>query len=120
MKRNTNKKKFSLFHNTRCSKSRSCLKILQDKDVSFKEVNYLKTGLTLNVLEDIINNLASPLSEIIRTNEKVFKQNKFDINNKNLVISFLNKYPICLQRPIFFNGVRYIVCRPPEMILNFL
>ena len=120
MKHNTNKEEFLLLHNTRCSKSRSCLKILQDKEVAFKEVHYLKTGLTLEILEDIINNLVNPLKEIIRTNEKTFKQNQFDINNKNLVISFLNKHPICLQRPIFFNGSRYIVCRPPEMILNFL
>ena len=53
-------------------------------------------------LDKIINKLVNPISDLIRTNEKEFKLKPFDLNSKKLVISFLNKYPICLQRTTFF------------------
>ena len=82
---------------------------------------YLKDGLSTKELDKkIINNLLNPLSDLIRTNEKEFKLEPFDLNRKKLVISFLHKYPICLQRPLFFNGKKYIICRPPETILNHI
>ncbi len=71
-------------------------------------------------IKKIINNLANPMRELVRTNEKVFKKNSIDLNDKNSVISFLHKHPICLQRPIFFNGLEFVICRPPEIILKFL
>ena len=48
---------YLLFHNPRCSKSRTCLKILIDKKLNFKEVQYLKEGLNLSTLSDIVNKL---------------------------------------------------------------
>lgn len=120
MKHKKEIKEYILFHNARCSKSRACLKIIQKKSITFKELHYLKEGLDLSILKNIINNLVNPLGDIIRTNEKDFKSNSFDINNRKLVISFLNKHPICMQRPLFFNGTNYIICRPPETVLKFL
>ena len=92
---------FLLYHNPRCSKSRACLKILNEKKFKFKEVFYLKEGLSKMSLIDIVDKLTSPVSNLIRTSEKAFKQFPFDINDKELVIKFLNKFPICMQRPLF-------------------
>ena len=111
---------YLLFHNPRCSKSRTCLKILIDKKLNFKEVQYLKEGLNLSTLSDIVNKLENPLSDLIRTNEKEFKLEPFDMNKKKLIITFLNKFPICLQRPLFFNGKHYVVCRPPQTVLKYI
>lgn len=111
---------YLLYHNPRCSKSRECLSIINKKKINFKEKLYLKDGLSTIELDKIINSLVNPLSDLIRTNEKEFKLEFFDLSRKKLVISFLHKYPICLQRPLFFNGKNYIICRPPETILNYI
>ena len=120
MKHKTKQKQQILFHNVRCSKSRACLKILQEKEIPFQEVQYLKEGLSISILNKIIGNLVDPLSNLVRTNEKFFKLNSFDIENKKLVVAFLNKYPICMQRPLFYDGIKYIICRPPEKVINYL
>ncbi len=120
MKHKKEKKEYILFHNTRCSKSRACLEIIKKKKIVFKELHYLKEGLDISILKNIMNNLVNPLGDIIRINEKEFKSNSFDIDNRKLVISFLNKHPICMQRPLFFNGTNYIICRPPETVLKYL
>ena len=44
----------------------------------------------------------------------------FTLNKKDLIVSFLHKHPICLQRPLFFDGYNYIICRPPEKVLQYL
>ena len=120
MKLKEEENNYVLYHNSKCSKSRTCLKIIQEKKITCKEFHYLKEGLTLSNLNEIIDNLHNPLNALIRTNEKYFKQNKFDINNKTEIANFLFKFPICIQRPLFFNGKKYIICRPPEEILNHL
>ena len=61
MKHKLGKKEYILFHNTRCSKSRACLKIIQEKQVSFKELHYLKEGLSLLILKNISPETFSPL-----------------------------------------------------------
>ena len=111
---------YLLFHNPRCSKSRACFKILNDKKLNFKEVLYLKEGLTLSTLSNIVSKLDNPLSDLIRTNEKEFKLEPFDINKKKLIVTFLNKFPACMQRPLFFSGKHYVVCRPPETVLKYI
>ncbi len=111
---------YMLYHNPRCSKSRSCSKILSEKKILFNEILYLKNGLSVSSLNEILDKLINPLSDIIRINEKEFKAAQFNFNKKELVIDFLHKHPICLQRPLFFNGHNYIICRPPEIILKYI
>lgn len=111
---------YLLYHNPRCSKSRACLEIIKSKKLKFSEINYLKEGLDCKVIHNIIDKLFNPLSDLVRTNEKIFKNNAFDICNTTLLVGFLNKFPICLQRPLFFNGSFYIICRPPEKIHDFI
>ena len=108
------------YHNPRCSKSRACLKIIKDNKINFQEILYLKVGLSISSLSEIINKLKGPINQIIRTNEKEFKKAPFDINKKKLIISFLHKFPRCLQRPIFFDGTNYVICRPPEIVLDYI
>ena len=114
------KNKPVLSHNTRCSKSRACLKIVKKKSLDFIEFHYVKEGLSLSILNEITNNLVDPIKDLIRTYEKEFKNNSFDLKNKIMIVDFLNKYPVCIQRPVFFDGNKFKICRSPETILNFL
>ena len=108
---------YKFYHNPNCSKSRNCLKILEEKSAKFETVLYMKNRLTYDEIEEIINNLLGNLTSIIRDSSKVrinFKQ------EKHKLIKFILENPNQLQRPIFFNGKNYIICRPPEKVLEFL
>ena len=65
-----------LYHNPRCSKSRQAFAILSESGVVFEEYRYLELGIAEEDLE-----ILASLDGIIRTNEKEFKQNKFDTND---------------------------------------
>ena len=108
---------YKFYHNPNCSKSRNCLKILEEKNTKFETVLYMKNRLTYNEIEEIINKLLGNLTSIIRDSNKLrinYKQKKHDL------IKFISENPNQLQRPIFFNGKNYIICRPPEKVLEFL
>ena len=62
--------KIILFHNHNCSKSRTCLELLKQKDVEFELRNYIKNPLELNEIKEIISNLAENIEEIIRINKE--------------------------------------------------
>ncbi len=112
---------YRLYHNNRCSKSRDCLKLLESHKVNFEIFEYLKNKIDKKHMKELVFGFVDPLESLIRTNEIDFKENKFDnINNKEKVIDFLSKFPKCIQRPIFFDGKKYYICRPPEKVLDYI
>ena len=102
-----------LYHNKNCSKSRECLNILTKRKIDFKIRNYMKEKLTLDEIKHLIENLKSDLEEIIRE-KKLCK--KVNIYNKVELSNHLLQNPNNMQRPIFFNGTNYFICRPPEIL----
>ena len=109
--------KMILYHNKNCSKSRECLSILTKKKIDFEVRDYMKENLTLNEVKNLINNLKSELKEIIR-DKKLFNTTK--IINKDELSNHLFQNPKNMQRPIFFNGTNYYICRPPELVKEFI
>jgi arsenate reductase len=107
---------FTLFHNRNCSKSRECLKILHANKVKLSVREYIKQPLSENELKHIVNNLEGDLSNLVRRNND--EENLFSSKNKLVKYLLINqKY---LQRPIFFNKKKYIICRPPDLVINYL
>ena len=111
---------YKLYHNNDCSKSRKCLAILNEKNISFEIIEYMKNDLTKKNFQHILEYIAHKHGEIIRVDNKKFKENPFDLSNKDKIISFLRKHPSCMQRPIFFDGKKYYICRPPEKIFTII
>ncbi len=113
--------KSTIYHNSRCSKSRECLTILNDLNEVIEVVNYLIKPLTSNEIKHILDLLQVEPEGIIRKNEAIFKEH---YSNKNLTrsewIDAIVKYPILLERPIIIKGNKAIIGRPPEKILEFL
>ncbi len=112
---------YKLYHNNRCSKSRDCLKLLEDRKVNFEKIEYLKIQINKKSMKELVFGLKDSLELLIRTSESDFKENKFiDFDNKEKVVDFLLKFPKCIQRPIFFDGKKYHICRPPEKVLDYI
>ena len=108
--------KMILYHNRNCSKSRECLKILEKKKKKIQIRENMKDPLSLEELLTIINNLTTSLDEIIRNKKKI------DLNqiSKKKLCKYLLDNPKEIQRPIFFDGSTYTVCRPPERVLEII
>ena len=119
----TSSDKIFLFHNKRCSKSREVKKYLDENNIMHKVVDYLNVLPDEIFLKNVLLNLKNNFEEIIRINEKIYK-NLNNLEKKHTfenIINLIKKYPILLQRPILTierdnKIIQSIICRPTELI----
>ena len=111
-----------IYHNPRCSKSRSVLKLLEEQDIAFDIVEYLKTPPSRQKLEEILGLLNIAPRELMRTGESAYKENKLDnpALSKDQLLDAMVEYPILIQRPIVVVNGQARIGRPPEKILEIL
>ena len=114
--------KIIIYHNPRWGKSRNSVRILEDQNVEFTLIEYLKTPLAKKELKQIIQILNVKVSEIIRTSEKEFMENNLSeiIHDENKILDAIIKFPKILQRPIIISGNKGVIGRPPENIFKIL
>ncbi len=106
-----------LIHNPRCTKSRQAKENLEEKGVEFEIREYLKDPLSKEELKGILKKLGMQPKELIRTNEKVWKE-KYkdkDLSDEELIQVMLDE-PKLMQRPIIINVDKAVVGRPTEKI----
>ena len=71
----------TIYHNPRCSKSRACLALLEEKGLDFEIINYLKTPLSILELEVLVSKLGISPKDLTITKETIFKENYKDKND---------------------------------------
>ncbi len=109
--------KIKIYHNTRCKKSRAGLQYLESKTKDFEIIEYLKTGLKEDELKEILKKLGKKPEEMIRKQEKIFKENyKGKIFNDSEWIKIISENLKLLQRPIIVKGEKAVWGDPPENI----
>ena len=122
-----NADKIYLFHNNRCSKSREVKKYLDDNNIIYEVVDYLNIFPEKNFLKSVFLRLENNFQEIIRVNEKIYKNlnDNEKIHTFENIINLVIKYPILLQRPIVSiernkKIIQSIICRPTELIKSII
>lgn len=113
---------FTIYHNPRCSKSRQTLELLQKNNTDPEIIDYLESPPSKNELIEIIKKLNISVHDLIRKNEKVFKELILDNpepSDDQLIEAMVNN-PILIQRPIVINGKKAVIGRPPENVLEIL
>jgi len=111
------------YHNPRCRKSRETLNMVQEKSVEFELVEYLVNPPDKNQMKIILDGLGKKPLEIMRTQEKVFKElklSKKDDRTDDEWIEIMVENPILIERPIFIYKNRVAMGRPPEDVLKIL
>ena len=115
--------KIFLFHNKRCSKSREVKKYLDENNVKYSVVDYLNILPNKNFLKNVLVRLENNFEEIIRINEKIYKNLQIDEKAHTFenIINLVTKYPVLMQRPIVAierdnEIIESIICRPTELI----
>jgi len=110
-----------IYHNPRCSKSRSGVIFLEEAGANFEVVKYLDKIPTEEALKEIIKKLGISPIDLVRKNEKIWKENyKNKLLSDNEIIKAMVKNPKLIERPIVINGDKAIVARPTKKIEEIL
>ena len=113
---------YKIFHNTRCSKSRQALQILQDNNCDIEIINYLETDLNVSLIKDVLHKLSLKPRDILRTSEQDYKDNNLKEDNfsDDDLIDYMIKHPKLIERPIVIKEDRAVLGRPPENVLELI
>ncbi len=111
-----------IYHNPRCSKSRSTLELLKSRGIQPKIVEYLKTPPSAAELEDILRKLGLKPRDLMRKKEAPYAALGLDDPklSDDALIRAMVENPVLIERPIVVNGDRAALGRPPEAVLAIL
>lgn len=115
--------KTEIYYNSRCSKCRQTLALLQENGIEPNIIEYLEKVPSKRVLGDLIRKLGVDPREIVRFKETIAKElglGKTDERTKAEWVQILSENPILLERPIVVHGDRAVIGRPPENVLGLL
>ena len=117
-----NKDKIVIYHNSRCSKSRETLQILEDNNVEVEIIDYLEDPPSPQELKRIIAMLGVTARDIMRSTEPVYRDANLDDDSldDDEIIDAICEYPALMQRPIVVAGERAVVGRPPSRVLEII
>jgi arsenate reductase (glutaredoxin) len=110
-----------IYHNPRCRKSRSGLEFLKSKTSDFEIIEYLKSGLTPDILKEIVLKTNLKPIDLIRKQEDVYKKELQDRSfNDDEWLDIICENPKLLQRPIVIAKHKAVLGDPPENINDVL
>ncbi|MGX3020705.1 arsenate reductase (glutaredoxin) [Ursidibacter sp. B-7004-1] len=111
----------TLYHNPKCSKSRETLALIQQAGIEPIIVEYLKTPLSQETIQRLIQESGILLQDALRTDVDEYTQH---IVGKNLsddaIIQLMAQYPRLLNRPFVSGEKGTKFCRPPELVKSLL
>ena len=111
-----------LYHNPRCSKSRSALELLRERGVEPRVIAYLETPPTSDELRNLLQLLALPARALLRTGEEEYTALGLDDESltDDALITAMTVHPRLIERPVFVHRGRAVIGRPPEQVLTLL
>lgn len=115
--------KVTIYHNTRCSKSRQTLELLEEQGVSPNIVEYMKDPPDKETIQKFTRLLGIPMRDLLRTTEQVYKDAGLDDPDltDDDILEALVECPSLLQRPIVIvDDKKAAIGRPPESVLEIL
>ncbi len=111
-----------IYHNSRCSKSRATLAILEQNNIDFKVVNYLQETPSESELRSLLSDLGIIARDLLRKSEQAYKDLNLSDKSKSDddLIAAMIKFPILIERPIVKTSKGAVICRPPKNVLSIL
>ena len=110
-------KMFKIYHNPMCKKSRCGLEYLKGKTDKVEIIDYLKQGLSLKEMTEIIARLNVKPLELVRTQEELYKK---ELKNKQFTdeewVKIIIENPRLLRRPIIIKDMKAVIGDPVEDI----
>jgi arsenate reductase len=112
----------TIYHNPRCSKSRETLKLLNDRGIEPKIIEYLKTPPDVHEVDDLLTKLAMEPRDLMRKKESAYREYGVDDASltRQALIQAMVDHPILIERPIVVANGKAAIGRPPESVLEIL
>ena len=112
-----------LYHNPRCSKSRTTLALLQANGVTPEVRLYLEQAPSAEELEQLLSMLGmSDARDLMRKGEEIYKLQRLSsthLTQAELITAMVN-HPKLIERPIAIHQDQARIGRPPESVLEIL
>lgn len=111
-----------IYHNSRCSKSRGTLELLEARGIEPEVVNYLDTPPSVDELKSLLRMLGMPPRQLLRTGEAEYKE--LGLANPAVgdeaILEAMVAHPKLIERPIVVADRKAAIGRPPEAVLAIL
>ncbi len=112
-------KKYTIWHNPRCSKSRETLSILESRGADTAVIKYLEEKITTEMIKELLKKLGISARELMRTKEAEYASLGLkDETNEEKLIEAMRVHPKLIERPIVIKGEKAVLGRPPEKVLE--
>jgi arsenate reductase len=114
--------KITVYYKPTCTKCRTTLGLLREKDVEFEAINYYEQSLTAEQLRTLLAKLKLSPREALRKGDPIARElglNKRDLSDDELIDLMVNN-PDLIQRPIVVRGQQAVLGRPPKNIEKLL
>lgn len=111
-----------IYHNPACSKSRQTLKLLRERGIEPRIVEYLKSPPDEQTLSRILDMLGIRPRDLVRTGEDEYAELRLEekADDRSALILAMSRHPILIERPIVVSGNGARLGRPPETVLEIL
>ena len=112
----------TLYHYSRCSKSRAALAMLEERGINATVVHYLDTPLNAQQLSELLVKLGLNTRQMMRQGEAVYSE--MNLDNPDLseaqLIDAMVQAPILIERPILAVGSRAAIGPPIDNLIELL
>jgi len=111
-----------IYHNSRCSKSRGTLELLQAHGIEPEVVNYLDTPPSVDELKTLLGLLGMTPHQLLRTGEAEYQELRLDdpAVGDEAILQAMVTHPRLIERPIVVADGKAAIGRPPEAVLAIL
>tara|TARA_R110002110_G_scaffold415561_2_gene651004 strand:- start:239562 stop:240029 length:468 start_codon:yes stop_codon:yes gene_type:complete len=111
----------TIYHNPRCSKSRSTLELIKSRGLEPTVVLYLETPPGAADIKRLLKQLGMGAGELVRRTEEQYKSLGLSRDSSDAqLIAAMAAHPKLIERPIVVRGKQAVLGRPPENVLELL
>ena len=111
----------TIWHNTRCSKSRQTLQLLQDNGFEPVIVDYVSAAPSKSEIINVLKLLNIDAAQLMRTGDVRFKEAGLSKTDPTeALIDAMVAQPILIERPVVLHNGKASIGRPPESVLDIL
>jgi arsenate reductase len=111
----------TIWHNPKCSTSRTVLKMIEDAGLKSNIVEYAKTPPSTAEINTVLKELGIKPRQLLRRKELPVEDLELDDATPDAeLIAAMHRHPLLIERPIVRTTKGTRLCRPPERVQEIL